>query len=321
MLSTAADVDVLPAIPAQVLSPVHSTHPLPAPVNTSSIELSQSASFTNLSGSIVDIPVQGIKRTFSENVLALSSNHNRKPSQSSNTSNKELFRRASKNAKHRISVARFTLSAEDVNRTSIADGVLSTEHVERAKALSRSVTGTIRSLARKSWISSSSKSQSPPRKDTSRQEKKRSRLQTQVLKPQTTETIAIPAPVASRPSSRSSNRDEDDTQYLELARSPRQAPPVAPSTPDFVCDVTEVDTSSGTPTISRTPTLSRTPSMVSMRSKSSRERLYGKIPFIKVPPIPKSISSDRLSTASSESIKKKDPLWGAFRSLEAEYVK
>jgi hypothetical protein len=320
MLSTAADVDILPAIPAQVLSPVHSTHPLPTPVNTSSIELSQSASFTNLSDSIIDVPVQGIKRTFSENALALS-NHNRKPSQSSNTSNKELFRKASKNAKNRISVARFTLSAEDVNRTSTVDGVLRTEHVERAKALSRSVTGTIRSLARKSWISSSSKSQSPPRKDTSRQEKKRSRLQTQVLKPQTTETIAIPAPVASRPSSRSSKRDEDDTQYPELTRSPRQAPPMAPSTPDFVCDVTEVDTSSGTPTISRTPTLSRTPSMVSMRSKSSRERLYGKIPFIKVPPIPKSISSDRLSTASSESIKKKDPLWGAFRSLEAEYVK
>jgi hypothetical protein len=66
--------------------------------------------------------------------------------------------------------------------------------------------------------------------------------------------------------------------------------------------------------------LPRKPSLQSMRSHFSSEKVH-KLTAIKVPPLPSSLSSDRLSSASQDAGKKKDPLWSVFRALESEYQK
>src|SRR3954469_10283355 len=116
MFSAGADVDCLPAIPAHALSPVHSISPRP-PSRTDQDDLtsglSRSASFTYIPGAQEATPEPGIKRTFSENVLSLSSDISIKPSGPVHSANKQVFRRASRKIKEKLSAPKVTVSSDD----------------------------------------------------------------------------------------------------------------------------------------------------------------------------------------------------------------
>ena len=163
MLSTAADVDVLPAVPAHTSNPIHSSTPIPptsVDEGSSSSSLPRSASYTHLP-SVREVGVEsGLKRTFSENVLSLPPDPSLKSNGLAHTANKELFRRASRKAKKKLSAARFSVSPDEStqNASVNSDSRRGADNVERAKPAGRSVANTFRHLARKSWISASSRS-------------------------------------------------------------------------------------------------------------------------------------------------------------------
>ena len=221
--------------------------------------------------------------------------------------NKELFRRASRKAKKKMTTAKFSLSAEDEGTDTEARN--SSGDTETPKSLGRSVTGTIRSFARKSWIGSSSRPSSPSRKDGSGEDKKRSRSPRKRHTLLTTEPITKPEPAASRSSSQSSNKAEDQSLTNgNIEPAPKNVALARPVSALITKNKSETS-------LNR---LSRASSSLSLRSKASMDRMP--MPAIKVPPIPTSMSTDRLSTMSMEINKKKDPLWNAFRTLDGEHA-
>ena len=314
MLSAGADVDCLPAIPAHVLSPVHSISPRPpsrADQDDLTSGLSRSASFTYIPGAQQATPEPGIKRTFSENALSLSSEISIKPSGPVHSANKQVFRRASRKIKKKLSTPKVTVSSDDlVSAGSVPDAA------GQPKQPSRSVVDTFRSLARKPWISTTSRSPSPSSKHSRNEEGSRSQSPTKrasVLS--SAEPITQPLPVAAHVSPRSSRLLEEELpQPPEIKHNVRSTTPQPESSTrplSFLGAKNKSETS-----LHR---LSRTSSSFSLRSKASSDNL--RFSLMKVPPIPSSISTDRLSAASADVNKRKDPLWNAFRTLEADCQK
>ena len=307
-------MEVLPpvTVPVHAPSPVHS--PVPSAPDEPSLreetpELSRSASFSYLSG-LSREGASTIKRTFSDNVLSLPSNRSGKVSDSMQSANKELFRRASKKTKKRLSGAKFTLSAEDDesdSRTSRANADTSD-----SKGLSRSVTGTIRSLARKSWMPSS-RSSSPANGGEDGLEKKKSWSPAKKAATLAANSITVPEPTASRSSSRDSKRERDETS----------SPPLEPKavknrgeSPHPLSSMSLRNKSS-----SSLKRLSRKSSVSTLRSQSSSPALKpDSSTEDTIPPLPQTMSSNRLSNLNFDGGKKKDPLWGAFRSIEGEFT-
>lgn len=280
----------MPAMPVHALSPIHSIHPpSPDPPSDQQPELARSASYTYLTSLSKDTPTQ-IKRTFSENLLTLNSRKD-KVSDSMQNANKELFRRASKKAKKRMSLsqAKFTLAAADDDETDKRTNGDTAEN-----RLSRSMTGTFRSLARKSWIGSRSSS---PVDDDKNLERKQSWSPAKKAGRLAADSIAVPERAASRSPSTDSREDERDTGRRNrlpaldksLLRAKRKSD-VSPKRP------------------------SARSSVSSFRSLSSTDRQRRES---NVPPVP-SMSNDALSLI--EKTQKKDPLWNAFRQIEGEFT-
>jgi len=305
MFSTGADVDCLPTVPAHVLNPVHSISPHPpGSANQDETEngLSRSASFTYIPGAQQSIPEAGIKRTFSENVLSLSSEISIKPNWPAHSANKQVFRRASRKIKKKLSAPQVTVSSEESLSFGSVPGpsTRTPDGAGRPKTPSRSVVDTFRSLARKPWISTTSRSPSPSSKHLRNGESTRGRSPTKAASAlSSAEPITAPLPIAVHMSPRSSRLLEE-----ELPQAPEIKHVVQSTTPQ------------PEGTLHR---LSRTSSSFSLRSKASSDSI--RFSFMKVPPIPSSVSTDRLSAASADVNKRKDPLWNAFRTLEADYQK
>jgi hypothetical protein len=321
MLSAGVDVDCLPAVPAHVLSPVHSISPRPssrADEDDMSSGLSRSASFTYIPGAQQAIPEPGIKRTFSENVLSLSSEISIKPNGPVHSANKQVFRRASRKIKKKLSAPKVTVSSEDsLSFGSVpGPGTRSSDGAGRPKTPSRSVADTFRSLARKPWISTTSRSPSPSPKPPRNGESNRGRSPTKrasVLS--SVEPIMPPLPVAAHVSPRSSRLLEE-----ELPQPPEIKHIVRSTTPQPEGTIRPLSVIAGkNKSETSLNRLSRTSSSFSLRSKASSDNL--RFSLMKVPPIPSSVSTDRLSAASADVNKRKDQLWNAFRTLEADYQK
>ena len=308
-------MEVMPPVtlPVHALSPIHSTMP-PAPNEPSpqeeKPELSRSASFTYLSGFSKE-GASSLKRTFSENVLSFPSGRNTKVSDDGKQANKELFRRASRKTKKKLSGAKFTLAAEDDED----DGRLSRANgdAQESKGLSRSVTGTIRSLARKSWISTS-RSSSPANNSDDALEKKKSWSPAKTAATLAANSITVPQPTASRspsPHSRGGEREGTGTPLIE--KKPDKDRVESPHPLSSMSLRNKSSTSF--------KRLSRKSSLSSLRSQSSSPALKGDASTTDtVPPLPTNMSSDRLSNLGMDAGKKKDPLWGAFRIIEGEFA-
>ena len=311
-------MDVLPTVPAHVLKPLHSnTSPPPEPFHNQNETngLPRSASYSHLPGVQESQPTEGIKRTFSDNVLALSPDGSPQLRHSPYVPSKELLRSASRRGKGKIAVTKFTLSAEDLGGSPLKEmkkpGPVPV--TEKSKpSTGRSVSSTFRNLARRSWKTSS---RSPS-----------------------------PAPREHKKLAKSRNSSPDKKQSISIVSEPVVESPPAASRPPF-SDGTELRTypettlsawqkSDAPNKTSRRPLsailqmnksetqlkLSKKPSLPSLRSNGSSDKM-SKMPLVNIPPIPSSLSSDRLSSASTDINRKKDPLWSVFRALEGDFQK
>lgn len=322
MFSVGAEVDLLPTVPGHAFKPPHSTTS-PSEALRSQDELNglpRSASYTHLPGVQESQPTNGIKRTFSDNVLALSSDGSPKAGRPPYVPSRELLRSASKRGKGQITVTKFTLSAEDLESTTVDDTerqapVRSTEKPKPSTG--RSVSSTFRNLARRPWKTSSSRSPSPSPKEVRKLAKSRNvsptrKQSTSIL----SGLVAASQSSTSRPCSRPSDVEDmvlpgtAQTEHLPLQRSPSQHKPSRRPL-SAILHRNKSETELG---------LSKKPSLQSLRRRKSSDKLSSP-PLIKVPPIPSSLSSDRLSSVSVDSNKRKDPLWGVFRTLEADFQK
>ncbi|RMD44448.1 hypothetical protein DV735_g743, partial [Chaetothyriales sp. CBS 134920] len=331
-------IDVLsPAqLPIQAPSPLHEEPVQPAGHNRP--KLSRSASFTYLSGLPHDGP--SLKRTFSENVLALHTVARTAKASSERKLATQVLSGGSRRKKERkrAAVARFTLGAEgeqdedekvassghDTPAASAASTAAEPESTP--KGLSRSVAGTIKSLARKSWLPSSrssspTRAQTKPHPPTGSQDPQ-DRQKASWSPPKKAAVLALHAitvpPPAAAPLPSPMPSPPARSQQASTAASAACPPPVLtrpPRSRSFVRLTRKPSASS----VSTTSSPSRSP--FRSRSSSPAVRAADALTDDTVPPLPANMSSDRLSGMSGvDPAKRKDPLAQAFRAIESEFT-
>lgn len=321
-MSAQVDGQVVPTLPVHALRPIHSTSPLPPPPNalrqSTDSDLTRSASYAYVPALEKENSVSSIRRTFSDNVLSLPPEPKGKVNESVHSANMELFRRASRKAKRKMSSARFSLSPEDGERQSREERKSSSEKEEQPKSLGRSVAGTIRTLARKSWAPSNSRPSSPVRKEGkqgSSPERKRSWSPTKNKATLSANSATVSERAALSAPLRSSRRGSDSVLREESV--PRaQKRDKSPSLVQRPLSVLNLRNKSEI-SLRR---LSRNSSATSLKSFVSNERSQSRLSLGRVPPLPTSLSSDQLAALTTEVPKRKDPLWSAFRAIDGEYV-
>ncbi|KAL9107488.1 MAG: hypothetical protein Q9227_007589 [Pyrenula ochraceoflavens] len=299
--------------------------------------LPRAASYTTLPDAAESPNESGIKRTFSENVLALPDDalENRKGA----VPNKDVLRRSSIGAKEVKPVSTVTpgKQRERGAQSRKSNGVpkrAAKDEVEPPKTPTRSISGTVRRLSRKSWVFSSSRSPSPSRQDKEAKQAEKNKRKSfskstsnlvmskaQVIsqKPQVESPEAMPTPIP----------QSSEIESPEAAPSPSPSPPKRTSTFSSrmngrrpLSAILSRNKSESEWSLPRTPSVQ---SLRSLRSSKSTESLVlpksvGRMPSVKVPQIP-SAYSEKSSSLSVDVAKKKDPLWTAFRTLEADFQK
>ena len=322
-LTAQMDGQVLPALPVHVLSPlpIHSNTTISSPDTSESspTTIVRSASYTYLPAlerGNSDLPI--IKRTFSEHVISLPSDTKVKVNESVHSANMELFRRVSRKAKRKmLASARFSLSTEDDELQPREANNAESEKDEQPRSLGRSVAGTLRTLARKSWAPASSRSTSPGRREGEFSERKRSWSPSKRKLVTAANSVAMPEAAASSPPMRTS--PEEDDSLLETPTQPIQSRDHRRSTtPTPVHRPLSVILGRNKSDINL-KRMSRNSSATSLRSFVSNERSSSRLSLNRVPPLPSSVSSDRLAVLNAEVPRRKDPLWAVFRTLDGDY--
>lgn len=305
------DFDPLPSLPYNSLT-------LPNSSSSSSLhenqEINRSASYTSLPGLIDSAP--GIKRTYSDNVLSSLAQKPAPVSSSVQNANVELFRRASQKTKKRMSAARF-VSPNDVERVERTGRSAEKKDPSPSKSQSKGVgSGALKLFSRKTWLSSS-RPNSPSRKekdkDDAKSQSQRVPSPPKINNPPEPANIAVPEPVVTRPSPRPLPTEDDlSTQRdsMHVRKESSSPTPRSRTVSEYSMDI-DSDFSSRR--------LSRRTSISSIRSRASIDRMYLSIPTAKVPPIPSSVSPDRLSGIGSDANRRRDPHWIPFRSIDADY--
>src|SRR4051812_45985285 len=112
MSAAAVGVESLPSLPVHTLNAVHtpSSGAQPEGENRRSQDFNRSASYTTLPA--VSDGSQGLKRTFSDNVLSTLMQKPTRTTSLVQSANIELFRRASQKTRKRMSAARFISTNE-----------------------------------------------------------------------------------------------------------------------------------------------------------------------------------------------------------------
>ncbi|KAK5938642.1 hypothetical protein PMZ80_008833 [Knufia obscura] len=297
----AIEVDPLPSIP---------THVLNSQGPRENHEFSRSASYTSIPGVVEGS--QGIKRTFSDNVLSSLAQKPAKISSSVQNANVELFRRASSKTKKRMSAARF-VSANEVEESERSGRPPNKSAAASAKSQARG-SGALKMFSRKNWLSSNREASPSGREETSGKDKRGSLSSTQSK--QDLDGIAMPQPVATRVSPRSSqNSDDTPTSSSRDGGTSRRNSP-SPTPPSHTASENSVEIESE----ASSKRLSRRSSFSSIRSRASIDRMYLSVPSTKVPPLPSSVSPDRVSNRSADNGRQRDPHWISFRSIDGEYA-
>ncbi|KAJ9660156.1 hypothetical protein H2198_002661 [Neophaeococcomyces mojaviensis] len=310
MSTGSVQVDALPSVPTHALNPVHSTSSATSTASTSEgHETNRSASYTNIPG--LSDNFQGIKRTFSENVLSSLSQKPAKISGSMQNANVELFRRASQKTKKRMSAARF-VSAVEIEESERSGKQMDKDEAASTRPQSRGV-GALKMFSRKTWLSGS-RSASPPHKDEGAVGKKRTSSPDSTSDRPSAGNITVPAPVAARTSPRASQQYSTSPQVKDANGVRRQSSSPTPPSRTLSEYSMEVDSEATSKRMSRRSSFS------SLRSRASTDRMYLSVPSSKVPPMPQTVSSDRLSNHSNDAGRRRDPHWIAFRSIDGEYA-
>lgn len=291
MPTGSVEVDSLPALPSHALQPLHTST-----TDRESGELSRAASYTSLPG--LDDNQQTIKRTFSDNVLSTWAQKPAKISASVQNANVELFRRASQKTKKRMSAGRFVSAAEieDTERIGRA--------IDSSDATSAKSGKSFRMFSRRPWLSNS-RPQSPSR--TEEQDREHRPTST----PSNAQGITLPEPVAKRVSPRASHKIEESLSDVAISRKDSSSPtPTTQTTSEPSIEESEKSSAR----------MSRRSSFSSIRSRASIDKMYLSVPAAKVPPMPSSVSPDRLSNLSRDSARRKDPHWIPFRGIDGEHT-
>ncbi|KAK4937193.1 hypothetical protein LTR10_022098 [Elasticomyces elasticus] len=310
-MSAQVDGQVLPTPFIHVLSPLPSrtslisSETLEEPLATAP---PRSASYTYLSALETEPAITSIKRTFSENVLAIPPEPKNKMNDGVQSAGMVLFRKASKKAKKRMSSAIFSFSQDEEDPQPHENKSLDSGKGEQTRSLSRSVTGTIRTLARKSWAGS--RSSSPNGKDGVTAGRKRSYSPRKGKDTATPDSTGDIEPTA-RSASPSPIREGDDLRGKDAG----------PENGDEQLSVSRRPALNVLQNTRRSETnlkrFSRTPSSTSL---SSNELSRSRVSLTQVPPMPSPRSSDRLFALHGDLVKRKDPLWAAFRSIDGDFA-
>ena len=283
----------------------------------------RSASYTQLpsAGKVDATPARkpSLSRSFSENVLAtLHGNVSRQASTKKGPKDLKSPRRSlsrlgpskwQKDPDKSFTVSKFVIGPDpssqesaDEPRTRESRTVQGTEHKAPA------VAGPISSLARKSWISRSrSPSPSPAKK----------RLGKEIgLGAESTRQINGSSPVIDPKTSSLSTADGTNKA---IDRSSNGNAKGSLSRRNSILIRSRRPLSS---ILSKGPT-SETPSVPPIPKSYSTDRLplSSKQPISTKPPVPTSRSSERLQGQGAETPRRKDELWGVFRTLDGEYQK
>lgn len=299
------EVDALPSLPFRALQSPHNSS---SSSREEHHEINRSASYTSLPG-IADSS-QGLKRTFSDNVLSSLAQKPAKISSSVQNANVELFRRASQKTKKRMSSARFVSPAE-IEEIERSGRPLEKSEASTPKSQGKGVSA-LKMFSRKTWLSSS-RPGSPSRK-----EEHKTQVQPSASPPKSSyepniQSIALPEPIATRTSPRSLQSDEDAPSSKESSHGRKESSsPTAESRTVSEYSI-EMESETGSQRMSRRTSFS------SLRSRASIDRLYLSVPATKVPPVPTSVSPDRLSGQGSDAGRRRDPHWILFRSIDGDY--
>lgn len=309
-LSTPAQVD----LPLQVSSQDDTTSTIP-----------RSASYTQLSANNKVDATPGRKRSlsrsFSENVLVnIHGNVSRQGSTSKESedglkSRTRSLRRLGSSKRQKdpdiqLAESKFSIGPDPSSQDLADESKIPTNGTTQSpERKAPSVTGSISSLARKSWIS---KSRSPSPSPT----KTRLRKDTGPGV-ESTHQVNGSSPAADVKTSLSSAADLSDDA---------SAPSLHVHVKGSLSRRNSVLTKSRRPLsslLSKTP-LSETPSVPPIPTSYSTDKLpLSTIQSIssKPPNVPKSWSSERLQGLGTETPRKKDELWSVFRTLDGEYQK
>ena len=291
--------------------------------DATSIQIPRPASYTYLPLSAdLDREVSGgaIKRTFSENVLAtIDGTEQRVPSTDTNLSALQMQadspvalsvdRRMSPRpaAKPNITISKFAIAAKAGNDDTAYEsrGLAKPRKLHR-EAMSHSVTRSLSGLAPRSWISAS-RSPSPSTRN--------GRNPTQEGG-----TSTVPpsdhhsSPVRSPPLDGKVDKDEGP----ESAGSPARNGSVSSKKTRRPLS-TLLQKSPGEPALARRPSFS------SLRKSLSSDKLpsLSNLPLSaeRVPPMPRSMSTERSQTIGLDTPRKKDELWTAFRTIDGDFQK
>ena len=284
----------------------------------------RSASYTQLSEEtkpdVTPNRVNGIRRSFSENVLAKNQmsrqNSMTEGADGSVKSRRSLRRLGSiksqkstiSESEPKITVSKFTIGAnvpsEDLGyEPKTQKGKITPGHERKP----RSFSGSLSTFARRSWMSSRSPSPSPS--------KRRSHKGTDA----STDEVSISG---YRPSSRSgipSNFSTDGTLPLnttvngQLNNLPRTSTVFAKKSRRPLSSILSKTTNTDTPSVPPIPKTYSTDRLPTLHHKSSTLSI--------TPAVPKSKSFERLQGMGTETPRRKDELWSAFRALDGEYQK
>ncbi len=280
--------------------------------------LPRSASFTQ----IPTIPTphstpesNGIKRTFSENVLvnpkgnAFRQSFSKQASESiedlhGKLNGKKLLRRKSTRSLvgSKITVSKFALGPRrgtgDLAYESTNDGSKETHGPESKR---RSVSGSLTTFARKSWISAS-RSPSPNKREAS------------ANGPLVEESGSNNARPPSRASANTINDSKDATTSGHVGTPSKRSSTIGKKSRRPLSAF-----------LGRASTEVEAPSVPSIPISYSTDRLpslnNNPLSSASPPTIPKSMSSERLQGMGTESPRRRDELWGVFRALDGEFQK
>ncbi|KAK5553989.1 hypothetical protein LTR46_008096 [Exophiala xenobiotica] len=297
-MSAEVEGQLLPAGSVHGLSSLHSSITLPSSGSTNEprpADLPRSASYTLLSALEKEPAIATIKRTFSESVLALPPEVKTKMTDSVQPTNRTPFRRVSKKARKKITSGIFSFSQDDDGTQPKEGNETEPGKTEQTRSLSRSVTGTIRTLARKSWAGSRPSSPAP---------KEGSLVRKRSWSPSKIKDIVTPNATAERRSNPSRSPSQSPQQEKENPLAAQLQKPLSVLQGKNKSEIS----------------LKRLSRNSSSTSLASDERSRSRVSLGRIPPLPRNPSSDRLSALQFEVVKKKDSLGTAFRAIDSEFI-
>lgn len=284
---------------------VDDTPPLsPITRSASSVQLSAQESPVQ----IYPVRTDSIRRSFSENILPNGSTTvlRRSSTKTGATSDTRSIVKRTTSAKHiskrsiattDTNVPHFTVGSDQAKqRHTHAAHMRQQSNGKERPAAKRSVSGSISQFARRSWIP-------PPRSSSPSPSRRRASLES-----------TIPHTTNGRPNnSRPDESPCDDAAQTQTGKVVRKASLLRRKSGRPLSSLISKGSSGTTPSVPPIPKSYSTDRLPSLKHQVSN--------LSEPPALPRSTSFEKVSGLGTDALRKKDELWSAFRSLDAEYHK